>query len=197
MTISFPGGLIRALGYQITKNLAGEAVVVDLGPRGLLFTTLQTEDSLAHEKMDGYNASLEIFPQEKFIGKSEEDPTTTAGYAAYLDELNRIKPQADVPITFLPMLVRFRDPHDPTSVQLVDPRNLQASFGPDVVLKRASVEITNDPITTGIEGRLPWLALSKVSPPLFGSDPSKGLRTMSEVPLVEKLRYDDFRRLPY
>jgi hypothetical protein len=100
-------------------------------------------------------------------------------------------------INSMPMLVRLREPHDPASVQLVDPLDLEASFGAGVVLKRTFVEITNDPITTGIEGRLPWLAQSKVSPPLFGFDPSKGPRTISEVPLVEKLRYDDFRRLPY
>ena len=31
------------------------------------------------------------------------------------------------------------------------------SFGPDVYLKRATVEITRDPVTAGIEKRLKWL----------------------------------------
>lgn len=122
--------------------------------------------------------------------------STNDKYAAYLDELNRLKPEGDVPPSSLPALVRFRDPHDPTSVQLVDPLNLAASFGAGVMLERAFVEIIDDPVTNGIEARLPWLALSKVSPPLFALDPSKGLRSLSEVPLVEQLRYDDFRRLP-
>jgi hypothetical protein len=30
----------------------------------------------------------------------------------------------------------------------------------------------------------------------ISADPSKGLRAMSEVSLVENLRYDDFQRLP-
>jgi hypothetical protein len=195
-TISFPGGLIRALGYAISEKLTGEAVVVDLGSHGLLFTAFETERSLARGEMANYNASLATFPQEKFRGKSREDMSTNDRYAAYLDELNRLKPEGDVPLKSLPVLVRFRDPHDPTSVQLVDPLNVAASFGPGVMLKRVFVEITDDPITNGIEARLPWLALSKVSPPLFALDPSKGPRAMSEVPLIEQLRYDDFRRLP-
>jgi hypothetical protein len=65
-----------------------------------------------------------------------------------------------------------------------------------MTLKRASVEITDDPITKGIEARLPWLTSSKVSPTLFPQDRTKGLRAISEVPLVEHLRYDDFRKLP-
>src|SRR5258708_2712485 len=132
-TISFPGGLIRALGYAVSEKLAGEAVVVDLGSRGLLFTTFETERSLARGEMASYNASLATFPQEKFRGKSGEDMSTNDSYAAYLDELNRLKPEGDVPLKSLPVLVRFRDPHDPTSVQLVDPLNLAASFGSGVM----------------------------------------------------------------
>ena len=97
---------------------------------------------------------------------------------------------------YLPVLVRFRDPNNSASVELVDPLDLAVSFGPGVTLKRAFVEITDDPITKGIETRLPWLASSKVSPQLVPTDLSKGRRAVSAVPRVESLRYDDFRRLP-
>jgi hypothetical protein len=59
------------------------------------------------------------------------------------------------------VLVQFRDPSDPTSVEPVDPLDLAASFEPGVTLKSAFVEITDDPITRGIEDRLPWLKSSK------------------------------------
>jgi hypothetical protein len=195
-TTSFPNGLTRGQGYGILDKLVGEAVVVDLGPRGLLFTTFETKRDLARGGMDNYNAGLAPFPQEKFRGKYQKDMSTNDEYAAYLDELNRLKPRGELAPKYLPVLVRFRDPNDPTSAELVDPLDLAASFGPGVTFKHALVEITDDPVTKGIEARLPWLASSKVSPPLSPQDLTKGRRLMSEMPLVEHLRYDDFRRLP-
>lgn len=193
---SFPGGLTRAQGYAIWGKLVGEALVVDLGPRGLLFATLESPSALARGGLGSYNAALAPFPQERFRGEAREDMSENDKYAAYFDEVNRLKPKGELSFKDLPVLVRFRDPKDSASVELVDPLNLAVSFGPGVTLKRAFVEITDDPITKGIETRLPWLASSKVSPLLVPADLSKGLRAMSEVPLVEHLRYDDFRRLP-
>ena len=56
-----------------------------------------------------------------------------------------------------PMLVTFGDLADPTSVAEVDPDDLAATFGEGVKLKRITVELTDDPVTTGIEERLGWL----------------------------------------
>ena len=68
---------------------------------------------------------------------------------------------AEVRAADYPLLVTFADPADPTSVQRVDPANLAASFGPGVTLKRITVEVTNDPVTTGIEKRLGWLGTQR------------------------------------
>src|ERR1700733_14869742 len=70
-TTSFPGGLTRAQGWGIWEELVGEVVVVDLGARGLLFTTFERQSRLASGGMDGYTANLMPFPteQEKFRGK--------------------------------------------------------------------------------------------------------------------------------
>jgi hypothetical protein len=190
LTTSFPGPLGRVQGWR----LVGEVVVVDLGARGLLFTTFESQRGITRGGMDRYNAALTLFPRENFRGKYQKDMSNYEEYAAYLDELNRLKPKGELPFKDLPVLVRFRDPKDPTSVELVDPLNLAASFGSGVTLTRASVEITDDPITHGIEDRLPWLASSNVSPTLI--PPVQVLRTITEVPPVENLRYDDFRRLP-
>ena len=197
VTTSFPGGLTRAQGYSIWPTLVGEAVVIDLGPRGLLFATFESQWAFARGGgSSGYNSALDPFPQEKFRGETGTGIWAKDEYAGYLDEVKRRKPKGELPFKDLPVLVRFRDPNNPTSVELVDPFNLAASFGSGVTLKGASVEITDDPITKGIEARLPWLASSKVSPTLFPRDLTRGPRTMPEVPLVERLRYDDFRRLP-
>jgi len=55
------------------------------------------------------------------------------------------------------MMVTFGDLADPTSVAEVDPDYLAATFGEGVKLKRVTVELTDDPVTTGIEARLGWL----------------------------------------
>lgn len=57
-----------------------------------------------------------------------------------------------------PMFVTFDDEADPTSVERVDPDDLAASFGEGVSLKRITVQMTDDPVTRGIEERLGWLA---------------------------------------
>jgi hypothetical protein len=67
------------------------------------------------------------------------------------------------------MLVHFRNPNDMRSVEQVDPSNVDRTFGTDVHLVKATVEIvpsgvwplnligiTGEPVTVGIEGALPW-----------------------------------------
>ena len=54
-------------------------------------------------------------------------------------------------------LVTFGDLDDPTSVEEVDPDDLAATFGEGVSLKRITVQMTDDLVTTGIEERLGWL----------------------------------------
>jgi hypothetical protein len=55
------------------------------------------------------------------------------------------------------MLVTFGDLADPTSVARVDPDDLASTFGEGVRLRRITVELTDDLVTTGIEKRLGWL----------------------------------------
>jgi len=50
-TISFPGGLTRAQGWAIWRELVGEAVVVDLGSHGVLFSPFESRSSLS--RMEG------------------------------------------------------------------------------------------------------------------------------------------------
>jgi hypothetical protein len=194
VTILSPGPWNWAIGFS-SLSMAGEdaeAVVVDLGSRGLLLATLARETTLRSGGMGMYNAALMPFPQEKFRGEIGTGIWAKDQYAAYLDELSRRKPKGELPFKYLPMLVRFRDPNDPTSVERVDPLDLATSFGPGVMLKRAFVEITDDPLTRDIEARLPWVTRTNFPPLLI--PPPPGPRLLSETSLIEMLRYDDFRR---
>jgi hypothetical protein len=186
----FPGGLTRAQGYAVTSKDQGEATVVDLGARGLLFVTLASEERLTNALAHGTSFGCYApFPREKFRGKFGDHTSPNEEYAAYHDELNRQKPKGDMPFKYLPMLVRFRDVHDPASVERVDPSDLAASFGSGVKFDRMSIEITDAPVTKRIEAVLPWLA----------SHDSQRLSARPlahrDNPAVELLTYDDFRRL--
>jgi copper chaperone CopZ len=78
------------------------------------------------------------------------------------------------------------------AVQRVDPANLAASFGPGIRLKRITVEVTDDDVTTGIEKRLRWLSKHrgtlKPNPPSFMDDPNDPeLRLLGKGPFTTEL----------
>jgi hypothetical protein len=193
-TIRVPFPWTRPFGFSSVGEVEeeGQAVVVDLGSRGLLFATLVGESQLRRGYTAMYTFNLGLFPQEKFRGDVGSGMWTKHEYAAYLDEVIKRKPKAEMSFKDLPMLVRFRDPNDPASVERVDPLDLAASFGPGVTLGRALVEITDDPTTTGIEARLPWLTHTPFPPVLIPTSP--GLYSSSDFSLVELLTYDRFRK---
>jgi hypothetical protein len=138
---------------QIYTRVRGEAVAVDLPGGQTLFALLRSQSS--------NDWAAGIVPA---LAPQMVDP----GGAARFDGVLLLEGVAEVPRFFpptqllgrrsgYPMLVTFGDVSDPTSVELVDPDDLAASFGEGVKLKRITVELTDDPVTTGIEGRLGWL----------------------------------------
>lgn len=60
-----------------------------------------------------------------------------------------------LPEKLYPTLVTFADPADPRSIEQVVPTDLAATFGPGVRLKRITLAVTDDAVTTGIGARLP------------------------------------------
>jgi hypothetical protein len=143
-----------AIGYR------GEAVVLDLGSRGTLFALLRAgNDSRSIPETIVFRAFG--FPGGIFPQGSVED---------LLKEIRQLSGKRELPLTSLPMLVRFRDINDPMTVEQVDPLDIAKSFGVGTTLLRATLEIvptgiwpfnsygiTGEPMTAGIEKRLPWL----------------------------------------
>jgi len=142
-----------SIGYR------GEAVVLDLGDRGTLFALL---------KAGSDNRSIPesiILRAYGFDGGAFPGSSVEEGQA----QLRRLTGKRELPLESLPMLVRFRDLNDPMTVERVSPLNIGERFGGDAKLVRATLEIvptgiwpfncfglTGEPITTGIEGKLPW-----------------------------------------
>ncbi len=74
-----------------------------------------------------------------------------------VDHLSRMRDTVELTPSQLPMLVRFRNIHDPRTVERVNPDDLGAIFGPGVRLLHATIAITADPVTTGTVKQLEWL----------------------------------------
>lgn len=143
---------------EFSIDVRGEAVVLDLGSRGTLFALLKGDtDSRSGPEY----IVLRAFD---FPGGALPSPVISG-----LRQVRRLSGKRELPLTRLPMLVRFRDPNDPMTVEKVDPLYLDKSFGSGVRLTRATLEIvpagiwplswigiTGKTITTDIEKRLPW-----------------------------------------
>jgi hypothetical protein len=71
--------------------------------------------------------------------------------------LSTVRRTAELPRRAYPLLVTFRDPANPHTVEGVDPDNL-TQFGSWVFLKRITISSTDKPVTEGIRMRLPWLS---------------------------------------
>jgi hypothetical protein len=120
-------------------GLRGQAVIVDV-PDGPIFALL---------KLPPRGDRLALVVTRALSGK--EQLGDTDDYIAAVRNLGGWfgGAKGELPREYWPMMVRFRNINDPTSVELLDPE----SAG----VKRIIVETTNESVTSGIERRLPWL----------------------------------------
>lgn len=140
-------------GIAVSFKVRGEAAAVDLGERGVLFALLKSEGT------SEWAARIMMLLSPKYAGE---------GFIERFDNMHDLVGVIELPRTFprhgfldersaYPMLVTFGDLADPTTVARVDPDDLADSFGEGVSLRRITVEMTDDPVTTGIGERLGWL----------------------------------------
>jgi len=183
----------------VRYSLSGEAVTVDLGQHGTLFALLRSD-------VDGDWATNLLFRLAPDVGavrdengKRDSGASFRARYEAMLQDHRLIVlPKTFPDVAFLkdiparPMLVRFRDINDPTTVERVDPDDLAASFGEGVKLRRVTVQLTDDPVTEGIIKELPWLANQQGG--LVRVTKGKAIKDM---PIGAQLHEGDFMRENY
>lgn len=158
-------GLSKGFPQAYAAHFRGEAVAVDLPGRGTLFGLLvgRGKDGIPQ------NGAMEMLPENVYRRTGDtvavEKRTANDRFETlrYLRQLKGKEVALDCGATLpveCPYLVRFRDIRDPKSVEAVDPANLAASFGEGMKLRRITIQITDDPVTTGIEKRLGWLGTS-------------------------------------
>lgn len=138
-----------AAGIPWYPQVHGQAVPVDLGRHGVLFVLLRGDPARKRSYPDMAPLLLGlVMPSRPREMPFEEALTLVAHHQG----------EVEVPCEPLPMMVRFGDIADPKTVERVDPCDLARSFGPGVRLARATIAVTDERPTTGIEAWLPWLA---------------------------------------
>jgi hypothetical protein len=163
-------------------SVKGEAIAIDLPGGHTLFVLL----SGANGDVD-YGAWIADWALKRDLSPGGANAGYKPGRFA---EIYPTWPRTISPIihTKGPQLVHFGDIRDPKSVAAVDPAHLDAAFGPGVTLKRITVQVTDEPVTTGIEKRLGWLGA--YPEPRLDSD-YKGSTNPN---VAQQLSHGDFRR---
>ena len=126
-------------------DYSGEAIVLDL-PEGTLFGLLRSENEV--------QLPVAIMRDQIIATKASD---WRKSWIKLAPRWKNEKLAFELPRSNYPMLVRFRDIKEPKSVEQVNPDDLAASFGPGIGLRRITVEVTDSPVTTGIEKILNWL----------------------------------------
>jgi hypothetical protein len=143
---------------KYTASVSGAAVFIDLGPRGNLFALLTGPDNT-----DAAAIAAKTFSPPPFR-------PDLASKEQQLQELTHSLAKAELHPDELPLLVMFKNMNDPSSIVQARSDDLSGTFGPGVRLLHATIEMTNDPVTTGINEKLPWLVpLAKRGGTLDGS----------------------------
>jgi hypothetical protein len=180
-----------ALATPYDAKFRGEAVEVDLGGGRRLFALLIGEDS--------NESTVQMWPEHLFRDLSSErservrilrDIASNQGAERVLPRWGPRLSDSREPMNHYPLLVTFRDLRDPTSLEAVDPEALDRSFGAGVTLRAIKIQITDEPVTTGIKARLDWL--EPVGRERATLIPKPSGRSLSNAPPVQLVGSDAF-----
>lgn len=136
----------RAIDY----NVKGEAVAVAL-PGGTLFAVL-------NNSAIGYDYPTYLLHNALTHGIASPALSRQYDPPEWMEEIaeaGKVRPIVALQPVDYPTLVRFRDPREITSMEIVNAEDLAAAFGPGVHLQRILLQVTDDPVTNGIRGQMP------------------------------------------
>ena len=137
----------------------GQALYLDLGPGQRPLIALLTRIRRAEEVAPNYD-------EYRWL---EDSPSPAlakvclggAGNLDWIGMATRFNERCRQPLSItpadLPDLVTFGDVNNPKSVMLVDPNHLPATLGPGVSWRSMTLQVTDEPLTKGIDEHLPWV----------------------------------------
>lgn len=136
------------------RSFVGEAVAIDL-PNGETLFSLVSEKSMS---VDQFLLSRSENPDPKNrVEDFEKQLENMVANKSKILDISRLNPNtANSGRSAVPQFVRFADISDPKSIELVDPDDLAATFGDGYKLKRITIQITDDRVTSGISRRFSW-----------------------------------------
>jgi hypothetical protein len=147
------GGILPEAGGSI--SMKGDALFVDLADGRHLVA------ALAH----GKNAA-------NFDGMSRlaMNAFAAVGQKVGFKEVNQLSGKVELYGDLIPTLVTFTNPADPKTAEVLDPTNIEATFGNGFHLNRVTLEMVpvglwpldfggqlGEPVTRRIETKLPWV----------------------------------------
>lgn len=124
------------------SRVSGEAIPVDLG-NGRILVALLASGPLA--SYIDYPAAL----VPTLFGLPLE--------GQHLAKLLVLQGSRDVPPDLLPTFVTLTDPNDLSTLRIIAPDEFRRVFGDDAQLRKVTIEMTKEPVTTGIEKAVPML----------------------------------------
>ncbi len=143
---------------RIVNGTIGEAMVMEFRPGKVLVPLLSVVTQVP-DPVRGGNWTRQRGLWRAFYNHYGFKREHNEDHFPFMKRWLHVRGERELPFDDLPDLVTFDDINDPRTVKLVDPRNLEASFGLGVVLKRATIAIVDNdtPLTKGIEKKLPWI----------------------------------------
>ena len=123
----------------------GEAVFVDLGGQRSLVALLKSGENAT----DG-NFPLGVVPAHFKLDMDRQ-----------LASLPSLRGTWELFGKDLPTLVTYSDPNNSATLKIVRPDQLEQAFGPEVHWRGIVIEMTTDPVTHGLEARLPFLVAQR------------------------------------
>jgi hypothetical protein len=138
---------------RIGYRLKGQAMVLDLPDHGTLFVLMELPMEDGRFQTSNWGNRYRFF-----IAKSCGIKSNGMNFSTYVRSFSQLSGTCPIPREYVPLMVRFKDEADQTSVQRVFPDDFEAVFGSGTRFLGASLTFTDSPITTGIRQRLPWLS---------------------------------------
>jgi hypothetical protein len=145
--------------YGVAHHMRGEALFIDLGTgrRPLVALLTAKHPPFISRKNCEWSDIGPYFLGGFYRGRELHD--------APLHEPHELRPEQ------LPDLLTFADFNDPGSAIAVDPDHLEATLGAGMSWRSITIELTDEPLTSGLKEKLPWLAAYRPMLDPFQTDP--------------------------
>jgi hypothetical protein len=154
--------VVEVLFYDVSfpergtmHKLRGEALYLDLGPGARPLIALLTSQLHRTEGKER-RWTLDAGPGTRTLSRIY-DLSPSPDYMDDVPRIAHVRGPRQINPADLPDLVTFANVSNPGSVIVVDPNNLQAALGPNITWHEITLESTDEPVTTGIKMKLPWL----------------------------------------